>query len=68
MKKWLKQFASEDWIIVFAGALILALAAIFPESMPKMPKTLASAADWLSAAYMFVFVYLLTIVTSLFLG
>lgn len=68
MKKWLKQFTSEDWIIVFAGAVILALAAFFPEHMPRMPKTLSSASDWLSAGYMFGFVYVLTVVTSLFLG
>ena len=68
MKRWLKQFYSEDWIIVFAGAVILALACIFPYWMPEMPKTLASASDWLSAGYMFLFVYVLTVVTSAVLG
>ena len=68
MKRWLKQFSSEDWIIVFAGAVILALACIFPYWMPEMPKTLASASDWLSAGYMFLFVYVLTVVTSAVLG
>ncbi len=68
MKKWLKQFTSEDWIIVFAGAIILALAAIFPSAMPKMPKSLMTGADWLSAGYMFLFIYLLTVITSLCLG
>lgn len=68
MKKWLKQFASEDWIIVFAGAVILALAAIFPKSMPFMPKTLSSLSDWLSAGYMYLFVLVLTVVTSICLG
>ena len=63
MKSWLKQFTTEDWIIVFVGAAVLALACIFPASMPKMPKTLASGADWLSAIYMFGFVLLLTYVT-----
>lgn len=64
MKKWLKQFASEDWIIVFAGAAVLALAAIFPDYMPSMPKTLKSGKDWLEAGYMFLFVLVLTYVTS----
>lgn len=64
MKKWLRQFASEDWVIVFAGAIILALAAIFPDVMPEMPKTLDKASDWLSAGYMFLFVLMLTYVTS----
>ena len=68
MKKWLKQFSSEDWIIVFAGVVILALACISPHWMPEMPKTLASVSDWLSAGYMFLFVYVLTVVTSAVLG
>lgn len=68
MKKWLKQFATEDWIIVFAGAIILALAAIFPDYVPSMPKKLAAASDWISAGLMFVFVYVVTVITSVFLG
>ena len=64
MKKWIKQFASEDWIIVFAGAVVLALALIFPDVMPSMPKTLNTGADWISAGYMFLFVLMLTYVTS----
>lgn len=68
MKTWLKQFSSEDWIIVFAGAVILALACIFPDLMPAMPATLNSAADWLAAGYMFLFVLVLTLVTSAVLG
>ena len=64
MKKWLRQFTSEDWIIVFAGAVILALAIAFPTVMPEMPKTLATSGDWLSALYMFLFVLVLTYVTS----
>lgn len=68
MKKWLRQFSSEDWIIVFAGALILLLAGFFPEWMPVMPKTLDSLSDWLSAGYMFLFVLILTYATSAVLG
>lgn len=64
MKKWLKQFATEDWIIVFAGAVMLALAVIFPDVMPEMPKSLRSGHDWLSAGYMFLFVLVLTCATS----
>lgn len=64
MKKWLRQFATEDWIIVFAGAVILALAIAFPTLMPEMPKTLSSTQDWLSALYMFFFVLVLTYITS----
>lgn len=68
MKKWLRQFSSEDWIIVFAGALILLLAGFFPEWMPVMPKTLDSLSDWFSAGYMFLFVLVLTYATSAVLG
>lgn len=68
MKKWLKQFATEDWIIVFAGAVVLLLAALFPENIPSLPKKLATASDWINAGLMFLFVYLLTVVTSLFMG
>ena len=68
MKNWIKQFTSEDWIIVFAGAVILALAAFFPDLMPRMPKTLTSVNDWLSAGYMYLFVLVLTMVTSAVLG
>ena len=64
MKKWLRQFTSEDWIIVIAGAVILALAAAFPSSMPQMPKTIGTADSWLSALYMFVFILILTYTTS----
>lgn len=68
MKKWLKQFSSEDWIIVWAGAVILTLAAVFPENMPSLPKKLATVADWVDAGLMFVFVYIVTMVTSLCMG
>lgn len=68
MKKWLEQFSSEDWIIVFAGAVILTLACIFPAWMPSMPSSLDTASDWLSAGYMFLFVLVLTLVTSAVLG
>lgn len=63
MKNWLKQFTTEDWIIVFVGAAVLALACIFPSAMPSMPKNLTSATDWVGALYMFGFVLLLTYVT-----
>lgn len=63
MKNWLKQFTTEDWIIVFVGAVVLALACIFPSAMPSMPKNLTSATDWVGALYMFGFVLLLTYVT-----
>ncbi len=63
MKNWLKQFTTEDWIIVFVGSAVLALACIFPSAMPSMPKNLTSATDWVGALYVFGFVLLLTYVT-----
>ena len=60
----LKKFLTEDWVIVFAGAVILALAAVFPQLMPVMPKTLTSVSDLLPAGYMFLFVLVLTYLTS----
>ena len=68
MKRWFKQFMTEDWIIVFAGALILLLAVIFPQNMPHLPKQLSTAENWIDAGLMFVFVYIVTVVTSVFLG
>ncbi len=65
MKKWLSQFASEDWIIVFAGAVVLALAALFPEYMPRMPKSLTTGADWISAGYMLLAILAIVVLTSL---
>lgn len=63
----MKKLLTEDWIIVFAGMIILALAVIFPEWMPTMPKTLSSVENWLDAAYMFGFVLVMTYATSLVL-
>lgn len=68
MKKWLKQFTSEDWLVVFAGAVILALAVFFPQSMPSMPKSLATWSDWLSAGYMYLFILVITVLASILLG
>lgn len=69
MKQWIKNLKTEDWVIVFAGAVILALCLIFPSFMGnlKMPKTLETGASWLHAGYMFLFVLILTYITSLVL-
>lgn len=58
---------TEDWIIVFTGALLLLFSLIFPHLMPSLPKSLASGADWLSALGMFVFLLILTGVDFLLL-
>ncbi len=61
---WWKQFMTEDWIIVIAASIILALAVIVPAIMPRMPKTLFTSKEWLDAGYMFVFLMLVTYLTS----
>lgn len=66
-KKLLEQFKTEDWIIVFAGIAILLLAAIFPRFMPVMPHTLIDARSWINAGYMFLFLIMLTYITSVIL-
>ena len=60
MKNWFQQFKTEDWVIVFAGTLILALALLFPTYMPAMPKSLTDSASWIGAGYMFAFLLALT--------
>lgn len=60
MKKLLATLKNEDWVIVYAGAIILLLATLFPEFMPSMPKKLASAADWTKAGIMFLSILSLT--------
>jgi uncharacterized integral membrane protein (TIGR00698 family) len=64
---WWKQFMTEDWIIVIAATIILALAVIVPAIMPRMPKTLFTTKEWLVAGYMFVFLMLVTYLTSFIL-
>lgn len=66
-KKLLAQFKTEDWIIVFAGIAILLLTALFPHLMPVMPNTLTDTRSWINAGYMFLFLIMLTYITSLIL-
>lgn len=68
MKSILNQFKSEDWIIVFTGAVVLALAAIFPEYVPTMPKGLASGEDLLLAIKMFAFVVAILFGATMLVG
>lgn len=67
MKKILATFKNEDWVIVYAGAMILALATFFPELMPSMPKDLLSRASWLKAAGMFAAVLGITYLCNIVL-
>ncbi len=60
MKKLIATFKNEDWVIVYAGAIVLLLATLFPEFMPSMPKKLESLADLSKAGIMFVSILGLT--------
>lgn len=60
MKKLIATLKNEDWVIVYAGTIILLLATLFPEFMPSMPKKLESLADLSKAGFMFVSILGLT--------
>ena len=60
MKKLIATLKNEDWVIVYAGAIILLLATLFPEAMPSMPKKLGDAEAWGKAATMFASILGLT--------
>ncbi len=60
MKKIIATLKNEDWVIVYAGAIILLLATLFPEFMPSMPKKLESLTDLSKAGFMFVSILGLT--------
>lgn len=60
MKKLIATLKNEDWVIVYAGAIILLLATLFPEFMPSMPKKLEPLADLSKAGFMFVSILGLT--------
>lgn len=65
---WSKLFG-EEWLIVLIGLAILALAVIFPTHVPSMlvVKTLGTAAGWLDALYIFVFLLAIIYIAALIL-
>lgn len=60
MRKLIATLKNEDWVIVYAGAIILLLATLFPEFMPSMPKKLEATADWSKAGVMFLSILAIT--------
>ena len=68
-KKLKVLFLNEEWLIVLLGFVILALVAIFPEFMNNIKmlnvKTLDTATGWLNAAYTFVFLFLIILISTL---
>ncbi|MFI3323554.1 MAG: putative sulfate exporter family transporter [Rikenellaceae bacterium] len=67
MKKFFAQFQGEDWIIVLAGTIIIALACLFPSIMPTMPKVLSGQGDWMNAGKMYVLITLITLGSNILL-
>lgn len=62
-----KPIVGEEWLIVLIGFFLLALAVIFPTAVPEMlkVKTLATAAGWLDAFYIFVFLFVIISLAAL---
>lgn len=56
MKKILEQFKTEDWVVTLVGALLLVAAIFIPDLLPRIPKSLTTADNWLNAAYLYVIV------------
>lgn len=56
MKKWLAQFKTEDWVVVAVSAVLLALAALIPNYLPRIPKDLLSFENWQNTLYLFIIV------------
>ena len=61
-------FLNEEWLIVLLGFVILALIAIFPEFMNNIKmlnvKSLVTVSGWINAAYTFVFLFLIILITT----
>lgn len=51
MKKWMEQFRVEDWVVVWVSIPLLALAAVAPSALPKVPATLLGGAAWSNIAW-----------------
>ena len=61
-------FLNEEWLIVLLGFVILACVAIFPEFMNNIKmlnvKSLVTVSGWINAAYTFVFLFLIILITT----
>lgn len=56
MKKWFSQFKTEDWVVVAVSIVLLALAILIPNHLPRIPKNLTSSDSWQSIFLLFVLV------------
>lgn len=56
LSKTLEQFRVEDWVVVWVSIPLLALAAVVPGILPKVPATLMGDAAWTNIALLFAIV------------
>ena len=68
MKTFLKKLQTEDWVVVAASTIILALTLACPLRMPKMPSLLVNGEDYINAGLMFLFVAAITVIAQFLLG
>lgn len=68
MKQFLKKIQTEDWVVVAASTIILALTLICPQWMPQMPALLVKGEDFIKAGLMFLFVAAITVICQCLLG
>lgn len=68
MKKWIEQFKTEDWIVVVVSAILLALAIIIPNHLPRIPKHLTTLKDWENALLLFIIVLVILYIGWLMLS
>ncbi|MFR9620190.1 MAG: putative sulfate exporter family transporter [Rikenellaceae bacterium] len=67
MRKFIDQFKSEDWVIVFVGAIILLLAYLSPDFIPSMPKSFGASGAIESAAILYILLLVIVIGSNLVL-
>lgn len=53
IRNHLREWFSEEWIIVCAGGILLLFSVLFPHLMPAMPRTLDNGSAWLDIFYLF---------------
>ena len=49
----LQEWLSEEWIIVYAGGILLLFSVLFPHLMPAMPRSLDNGRAWLDVLSLF---------------
>lgn len=67
MKAFFEKLRVEDWVVVWVSIPLLALAALFPAEMPRVPSTLIGETAWYNIALLFVIVLIVLYVGSLLL-